>query len=71
MAKFVARITLVIDAPHISDTNEAHSVIIDLMAARPGVENWDYVTIDGLKTEPMFVDSPSVDELFEAALSDQ
>ena len=71
MAKFVARVTILIDSPSVSDTSEAHNAIIELMSARPGVENWDYVTIDGLKTEPMFVDSPSVDELFEAALSDQ
>jgi hypothetical protein len=66
--KFIARITVLLDYPSISDTLEAHNAIAEVMSARPGVLDWDYVSIDGEKTGPMMVESPDINELFDAAL---
>jgi hypothetical protein len=68
--RFIARITILVESPSVSDTSEAHAAIADIMSAQPGVEAWDYVSIDGDKTGPMLIEAPSVDELFDTALAD-
>lgn len=67
MAKFIARITVLFDTTVSVDETEAHEIIRDFMAERPGIVSWDYVSIDGERTQPMLVPDPSLDELFDAA----
>lgn len=72
MAQYIARINILFSA---NDAADAHEKLTDIMSSRPGVESWDYVTVNDevsvTKTSFMPVPEPDLDELFEAAISDE
>ena len=67
MSRYIARINILVDA---TSSTHAHERLIDVISGRPGVESWDYVTIDVDKTGFMPIPEPDLDDLFEAAISD-
>ena len=65
MPRYVARVTMLFEVDNMD-------AAIEYISERMNTTlDWDYASIDGERTRPMPIESPSVDELFDAAFDNE